>query len=104
VIEVSRHDDWRAGPAARSRDLLPWADPYIAQLVRRLEDRYDNAEDDRSDPFAADDAPWNHDASDDEWPDDGWRDDAFMPRPHGAPRMNWLPPVYGQFPLLDDME
>jgi hypothetical protein len=109
VIEVSKHDDWRSGPAARPRDLLPWADPYIAQLVRRLEDRYDNAEDDRCDPFAAADAPWNHDVHEtewagDEWPDDGWREDAFMPRPQGAPRMNWLPIIYGEFPLLEDLE
>ena len=27
-----------AGRIARSRDLVPWADPYIALLIRRLQD------------------------------------------------------------------
>ena len=101
VLEVDRDDDWL--PRRNSpRDLLPWADPYIASLVHRLEQRYDSDEaaEDLCDPFAADDAPFCPAGF-----DDGWWDDAFMPRPLEAVAANrWHPPVYGGFPLLDDCE
>jgi hypothetical protein len=112
-----RHD--RVGP----RDLLPWADPYIAGLIRRLEDRFEGTQDDAGDFYtaesystesytaagdfpgglagderlAADDEAWNPAPF-----DDGWRDDAFMPRPIEASRFAWYPPIYGGFPLLND--
>jgi hypothetical protein len=101
VLEVDREDDWLPR-RSNSRDLLPWADPYIASLIQRLEQRYegDAADDDRCDPFAdggASFAPAEF--------DDGWRDDAFMPRPlEAASASRWHPPVYGGFPLLDDCE
>lgn len=96
VVKVPAGNDWRTRHESCPRDLLPWADPYIAQLICRLEDRFDDHFD-RCDPFAADHAPWNADAF-----DDGWREDAFMPRPLDAPRFQWLPSVYGGYPLLDD--
>jgi hypothetical protein len=34
--------------------------------------------------------------------DDGWQEDAFMPRPLETPRFHSCPPVYGGFPLLED--
>lgn len=105
VLEVDRDDDWspQTWSAQRSspRDLLPWADPYIASLIHRLEQRYDSDEaaEDLCDPFAADDAPFCPAGFDDDW-----RDDAFMPPPLGISRHRWHPPVYGGFPLLDDCE
>ena len=98
VLEVDHDDDWL--PRRNSpRDLLPWADPYIASLIHRLEQRYDSGEaaEDLCDPFAADDAPFCPAGF-----DDGWRDDAFIPRPLEASAHSWRPPVYGGFPLLDD--
>jgi hypothetical protein len=74
VVEVPAHDDWRPGRDGRARDLLPWADPYIARLLGSLHEKY--ADDNKLDPFQADE--------DDFRPaefDDGWREDAFMPRP-----------------------
>ena len=111
VLEIPTQEDW-SPRRSRPRDLLPWADPYIAGLVRKLEERYD-AETEwlGYDPLRADrmadrsgglvahgviDLP-----SDDSVAfDDGWQEDAFMPRPVEAPRFHCYPPVYGGFPLL----
>lgn len=98
VLEVpttgNRLDRRQCGP----RDLLPWADPYIAALMRRLEDRYAGPdESELSDPFATDDCVA------DSWAfDDGWQEDAFMPRPVESLRFHSYPPVYGGFPLLEN--
>lgn len=104
VIEVDREDSWL--PRRKSpRDLLPWADPYIASLIHKLERRYDTTEtaEDLCDPFAADDAPFAPGEFDDGWQGDDWQNDAFMPRPLEAMTANrWHAPVYGGFPLLDD--
>jgi hypothetical protein len=100
VLEVPAHDGWLPRrERCRPRDLLPWADPYIARVISRLEDRYniDDKANDLSDPFSADDRRVNPAVL-----DDGWEEDAFMPQPAGAPRWRWHPPVYGGFPLLDD--
>lgn len=98
VLEVPPCDDWRPR-AEQPRDLLPWADPYIARLIGRLENRYNvELEDDElSDPFAPDEAAWQPAAGDD------W-EDAFVPRSLDMPRRRWHPPVYGGFPLLNDLE
>jgi len=96
VLESPAQDGW-SSRRERPRDLLPWADPYIAGLVRRLEERYDaEADCSTSDPFDAD-----HASGDTAAFDDGWQEDAFMPRPLEAPRFHCYPPVYGGFPLLD---
>jgi hypothetical protein len=89
---LSRHRDW-------PRDLLPWADPYIAVLMARLERRFDWADE-------SDDCPWVADEVEphagDSWPNEPWQDDAFMPgRLEG--RRPMFPPMYGGFPLLDDV-
>lgn len=103
VLEVDREDDWlprRSNP----RDLLPWADPYIASLVQRLEQRFegDRADDQRSNPFATDEVECAAEVLDDGW-EDGWEVDAFIPRPLEAMSASRRhPPVYGGFPLLDD--
>ena len=103
VLEVSGIENWRPRQS-RPRDLLPWADPYIARLIQRLESRYnaDSDEEDLSDLFAADDSPWLPPEFDD-W--DGMEDweDAFMPPPLEVPCYCDQLPVYGGFPLLDDI-
>jgi hypothetical protein len=98
VLEVPDQDDWLSRRGSGPRELLPWADPYIAGLMRRLESRFSPADDlDLCDPFAGYDEPASTSVF-----DDGWQDDAFMPRPLEAPRFHSYPPVYGGFPLLED--
>jgi hypothetical protein len=66
--------------------------------MRRLEDRFESADGfDKSDPFADDDGPASLAIF-----DDGWQEDAFMPRPLETPRFHSYPPVYGGFPLMED--
>ena len=98
VLEVPAQEDWMPRRGDWPRDLLPWADPYIATLLGRLEDRYGAAEgdDELADPRPANDDEWSAQAY-----DDGWEDDAFMPRQLEPTRFHWFPPVYGGFPLLD---
>ena len=100
VLETPAQEDWLPRRGDWPRDLLPWADPYIAGLLCRLEDRYAaEKEDDETlvDPRTTDDESWSAHAY-----DDGWEDDAFMPRQLEPTRFRWLPPIYGGFPLLDD--
>ncbi len=97
VIEVPTDDDWLSRRGGQPRELLPWADPYIAGLMRKLHRRGATAEEGASDPFEPDGA----DASVAVY-DDGWQEDAFMPRPIETPRFHSYPPVYGGFPLLED--
>ena len=124
VLEIPTQEDW-SSRRGRPKDLLPWADPYIAGLVRKLEERFDapaewEAREELSgeragrssaaqvghgfsdlhpshDPFEADPASDDIDAF-----DDGWQEDAFMPRPLEAPRFHCYPPVVGGFPLLEE--
>ena len=108
VVEVPTSNDWLARRGGNTRELLPWADPYIAGLMRNLEDRYGRQErtsqrlSQMSDPFAGE--PEATELSYDDWQDDGWQEDAFMPRPLEAPRFHSYPPFYGEFPLLDDLD
>lgn len=114
VIEVPSQDDWLARRGSGGpRELLPWADPYIATLMRKLEGRGGLAEGrgdlaegrgdvvhdfiDESDPFADE-----QEIAAGAVFDDGWQEDAFMPRPLETPRFHSYPPVFGGFPLLDD--
>jgi len=101
VLEVPDHEEWLQHGRGAARDLLPWADPYIARLMHRLEDRYatDGADRDSSDPFA--DGRFAQRENFDP-PSASWQDDAFMPRPLEAPRCRWHGLVCGGFPLLDD--
>ena len=98
VIEVPTDNEWLSRRGGGPRELLPWADPYIAGLMRRLENRgegFCGQEFDACDPFEADEDTANVF-------DDGWQEDAFMPQPLEAPRFHSAPPVYGGFPLLED--
>jgi len=98
VIEVPAEDDWLSRRGGGPRELLPWADPYIAGLMRRLEDQFESDNPfDSSDPFANNDEPATLAVF-----DDGWQEDAFMPQPLESPRYHSYPPVYGGFPLLED--
>jgi hypothetical protein len=97
VLEMPVRDDWQPR-SGQPRDLLPWADPYIARLIGRLEDRYNveaTDDDDLLDPFSPDNEPWL--PAGDDW------EDAFIPRALDTPRHRWHPPVFGGFPLLDDL-
>jgi hypothetical protein len=100
-LEVPDQDDWLSRRSSGPRELLPWADPYIAGLMRRLEDRYSDADDiDPCDPFSPDGAAGT---SEFDPPTADWQEDAFMPRPLETPRFHPYPPVYGGFPLLDEV-
>jgi hypothetical protein len=102
VLEVPAQEEWLPRHGGGPRDLLPWADPYISSLVRRLEERFD--------------AEWDGDEILEEtkageeveegWaldpPSARWREDAFRPPPIEASRFGWNPTVCGGFPLLDD--
>ena len=99
------HDEWMSQGEEWPRDLLPWADPYIAVLMIRLERRYEWVGVADDSPLAADDAPFS--AADDSWQDLAWQDfpledDAFLPGRHDG-RRSMHPPVFGGFPLLDDV-
>jgi hypothetical protein len=116
VIEVPTDDGWLARRGGGPRELLPWADPYIAGLMRRLENRFEAdeiQERDQCDPFVTDFGPasvtdFGPASVTDFGPasaadfGDGWEADAFMPRPLEAPRFHTYPPVYGGYPLLED--
>ena len=106
VLESPASDAWRPRGHDWPRDLLPWADPYIATLMDRLEQQYDWTgrdwidEPDTADPFAADEPPHGFFS----FADDTWQDaDAFMPGWREGPGRPQFPPVYGGFPLLDDV-
>jgi len=109
------HDEWMSQVEDWPRDLLPWADPYIAVLMVRLERRYEWADVADDSPFWSDDAPFR--AVDESWQDLSWQDsalsdgafadnpwqhDAFMPGRHEVRRC-MFPPTFGGFPLLDDV-
>jgi hypothetical protein len=99
VLEVPAQDDWLSRRGCGPRELLPWADPYIAGLMRRLEDRSAPGDDDASDPFAFDDATSSPEFDP---PSADWQQDAFMPRPLEPLRVHSYPPIYGGFPLLEN--
>jgi len=123
---VDYHDEWMPAEQDWPRDLLPWADPYIAVLMLRLEQHYEWSG--AGDHPQADDAPSHWPGSvrqDRPWQDLSWQDDApadisfadscfahelphFPPHDAIAPgRHDWRtcqpPPVFGGFPLLDDV-
>jgi hypothetical protein len=99
VLEMPKSSEAVLDRGDWPRDLLPWADPYIARLICRLEERYEAATLDdggRYGPVAEDDELYL-DAYRAEW-----EDDAFLPRALEPTRDRWFPPVYGGFPLLND--
>ena len=97
VVETPTQGYRAASGGEWPRDLLPWADPYIALLMTRLADRYEVDEASFERPLPAEAASWEVAY------DDSWQDDAFMPWRNDAPRRPIYPPVFGGFPLLDDV-
>ena len=92
VLETSARAGRRGAP--RYRDLLPWADPYIARLMNQLDRRYDAPEHSADDhPLMSDDSPTSAEA---------WEADDFLPCRLDQPRPT-RPSVYGGWPLLDDL-
>ena len=89
-------DDRRSRGRDWPRDLLPWADPYIATLMENLERRYGQGDFASDDPQPAEVSVSAH-AGEDAW----GSDDAFMP-PHRVREQEAnFPPVFGGWPLLD---
>ena len=38
VVAVAASTEWGMSRGALARDVLPWADPYVAQLIKKLQD------------------------------------------------------------------
>ena len=38
VVAVAGSDDVLLSRGAMARDIVPWADPYVAQLIKKLQD------------------------------------------------------------------
>lgn len=89
-LASSRH----AAQGEWPRDLLPWADPYIALLMQRLEDRYEH------DDAAFDDAASN--MSTGEFSGEGSWDSEDLELRQMSDPIEPYPPIYGGFPLLND--
>jgi hypothetical protein len=73
------------------RDLLPWADPYIAALMLKLQRQRGETErllDDDVTLYHLAVEHWQGDEEEEQWPDLTARQE--------------FPPIYGGFPLLDD--
>jgi hypothetical protein len=83
-----------------ARELLPWADPYIASLMGQLSGDNDaEQEDELADPtwdfdYEALDEEDEEALGDDVTPGDDWHLD----------RESVYPPVYGGWPLLNDLQ
>ena len=107
VMEVTVIDHLEPSRSvAPPRDLLPWADPYIAALIAKVERRYGEQADRRSQPdgrfgradLAGDDSAGSCSAG-----EDAEVDDKFVPWSNSAaPQGNEFPRIYGGWPLLDD--
>lgn len=106
VLEAPTHE-WnsltRCGHDRQShREILPWADPYIAQLMQRLESRFDAEVSGGSNVIsAADDSPWPAREWSGEWDGD---DNGSTPEPFDGVSGHALPAVYGGWPLLNDVQ
>src|SRR5688572_4421210 len=104
VIEVSKDSDDRLHIKEHKndwpRDLLPWADPYIARLMHILENRYETG---RTTPLWDDDflpsPPFPASLA-----DDAWQHDAFIPQPLERRSSPSDSGIFGGFPLLDDSD
>ncbi len=77
------------GESFPARELLPWADPYIASLMGQLQNE-------------ADEETWDFEAKDEDLEDEEFFDDE-LPEDWHLDREPALPPVYGGWPLLNDL-
>ena len=87
VLETDADDSF--GPA---RELLPWADPYIASLMGRLEQHEHGHDDETWDFDYEPEGTEEEEVERNELPED---DDWHLDRES-------FPPVYGGWPLLND--
>lgn len=80
------------------RDLLPWADPYIAALMLKLHKRRGETEGLLDDEFTL------YQFAAEQWLGDDWRPDEGdeVQALDLSPRTDY-PPIFGGFPLLDDL-
>ena len=78
------------------RDLLPWADPYIASLMTQLDNRRFATE------GLLDDEVTLYRCVSDLWQDDEQPQPALPPDRTGVFFDPPFPPIYGGFPLLED--
>ncbi|MFN0016627.1 MAG: hypothetical protein ACKVP0_00110 [Pirellulaceae bacterium] len=93
VLEVPDLDDTSPrNEGTWPRDLLPWADPYIASLMMKLERQHGATERLLDDDFTLDQY------AREQWQGDKGEDDSWQ---HFSPR-NEYPPIYGGFRLLED--
>lgn len=76
------------GEAFAARELLPWADPYIASLMGQLQNQ-------------ADEETWDFEAKDEDDGDEFLVDE--LPEDWHLDSESHLPPVYGGWPLLNDL-
>ncbi len=98
VVEVPRFvPSSRLGEAC-CRDLLPWADPYIAALMAQLEGQQGEA--DVSESQHSKDGSDYHSAAEDSWFDDDHS--VLADELDGAGSHLDYPPVVGGWPLLND--
>jgi hypothetical protein len=78
------------GQSFAARELLPWADPYIASLMGRLQNE-------------AEQGDWDFETRDEtDLEDEDFLDDE-LPEDWHLDRAPVLPPVYGGWPLLNDL-
>lgn len=100
-MPVSNHLE-RSRSQAEPRDLLPWADPYIAALLEKVERRENNWQ---NDPRATDDRAdvWDDDWTDASIDEEHARFAASFPLHDSKDEENAGGRVYGGWPLLDDL-
>ena len=96
VLEVPDLDDTSPrNEGTWPRDLLPWADPYIASLMMKLERQHGATERLLDDDFTLDQY------ASEQWQGDMVKDNTEADWQHLSAR-NEYPPIYGGFPLLED--
>lgn len=105
VLEAPTHE-WMPRGGLSHRELLPWADPYIALLMQRLEERFDANDAADLDQRSVDlsrrfDGPAN---LPDDCGDDEGKASQFWNEPPEESSASRLPAVYGGWPLLDDVQ
>ncbi len=99
VIEVPTQDGSRS-EGSWPRDLLPWADPYVASLLGKLENQQGGFEG-HSDQQGI----TMFELAAKEWLGPEWREsqEAFHEGYDWQPE-NKMKPIYGGFPLLNDLD
>jgi hypothetical protein len=96
ILEVPTLDDTTPrDEGIWPRDLLPWADPYIASLMMNLQRKHGAAERLLDDDFTLDQF------AAEQWTGDAWRNEKDADWPDLSAREEY-PPIYGGFPLLED--